>query len=427
MLKSLTDDHLRFARALQSRPFALLWAGQTVSRLGDFAFNTALAWQVLLLTGSGAAMGTVLIASNIPQLIFLLIGGIAADRLPRLLILLCSDIGRALAVLLIALLGWLHLLQLWHLIGLSLLFGVASGFFFPTYQALPAQLVEREMLNSANTLNSTSKQIGILLGPLLGASFVAMVGPALAFAFDGASFAISALCIILIGPISSKVPQLESQEADKTLPAGKFHKLLYDIREGLGYVLSSSWLWVTILIASVANIALSGPLQVALPKLVMYAFKSGIWLLGTIGTFESLGALIGTILIGQASHLRSRGLIAYLAFLLSGFGLLILGLPFASLNPLIFAIAASLLIGFGTNVFNIIWTCVLQELVPPDKQGRVFSIDALGSLGFMTIGFALAGMATDTLGPSWVFLIGGLLQIALILIGLCVPGIRKLE
>src|SRR5262245_63996066 len=92
----------RFARALVSRPFALLWVGQTVSLLGDGAYFTALAWTVLLLTHSGTAMGIVAIASMVPRVLFLLIGGVTADRLPRRLVLLWSDMGRAVVVLAVA-------------------------------------------------------------------------------------------------------------------------------------------------------------------------------------------------------------------------------------------------------------------------------------------------------------------------------------
>src|SRR5215472_15208348 len=115
---------IHFARALGSQPFVLLWIGQTVSMLGNGAYTTALAWEVLLLTHSGAAMGAVLVASTAPTLLFLLAGGIAADRLPRRNVMLGSDAGRAGILFVIAALGALHVLTLWHLIVLSVLFGV---------------------------------------------------------------------------------------------------------------------------------------------------------------------------------------------------------------------------------------------------------------------------------------------------------------
>src|SRR5258708_5479857 len=203
---------LRFARALGSRPFALLWAGQTISALGDGAYMTALAWQVLLLTGSAQAMGVVLIARSIPMLLFLLLGGVAADRLPRRLVMLASDAGRGISVLAVAVLGQLHLLHLWHLIVLSLIFGLVAGFFMPAYQSIAPELVAAEDLPSANGLTGLSRQMSILLGPLLGALLVASTGPVGAFAFDGLTFAASARFLVALhvpkraAPVAASTP-----------------------------------------------------------------------------------------------------------------------------------------------------------------------------------------------------------------------------
>ena len=238
-------DRVRFARALRSRPFALLWVGQTVSALGDGAFSIAIAWQVLVLTESATTMGEVLIAQSVPRLVFLLVGGVVADRLPRRLVLLWSDGGRALAVLLIAGLGWLHLLQLWHLIGLALLFGLADAFFIPAYQSLPPQLVEAEDLASANSLVGLSRQVSTLAGPAFGASFVALAGPALAFAFDGLTFVVSALCLVAMRVPAAPAPAAREEGPAARSPAGIAGQkprrgivgLLADIPEGFAYVM----------------------------------------------------------------------------------------------------------------------------------------------------------------------------------------------
>jgi MFS family permease len=138
--------HLRFARALQARPYALIWIGQSLSGLGDSIFTLALAWQVLVMTHAGTAMGLILVASMVPRLLFLLIGGVTADRLPRRLILLWSDSGRGLVVLLISVLGWMGLLQFWHLLIQALIFGLVDGFFTPAVMALTPDLVEKDDL-----------------------------------------------------------------------------------------------------------------------------------------------------------------------------------------------------------------------------------------------------------------------------------------
>ncbi len=157
-----------FARALHSRPFALLWTGQTISALGDGAFVTALSWAALQLTGSAMAMGIVVLAQTLPMILLLLLGGVIADRFPRQQVMLWSDASRAVAVLLIAALGVAHLLQLWHLVLLALFFGTVRGFFSPAYQSIIPQLVEKGDLSSANSLTELSYQLYCSLGPMLG-------------------------------------------------------------------------------------------------------------------------------------------------------------------------------------------------------------------------------------------------------------------
>lgn len=420
-------ERIRFARALRSRPFALLWSGQTISALGDGAYMTALAWQVLLLTHSATAMGIVEIANMAPTVIFLLIGGVAADRLPRRLVMLWSDGGRAVLVLAIAALSWLGALQLWHLIALSLCFGIVRAFFFPAYQSIAPQLVETEVLPSANALSGLSRQLSLLLGPLLGAGFIAFVSPAGAFAFDGVTFTASAACLLMLQLPKSQPIAADTLTSDALIRPRR-SSMLADVREGLGYVMQSPWLWVTILLFSIGNVGWNGPENVALPKLVKDTYGQGAWLLGTLATAIAVGTIAATLLIGQAKRLRHRGLFAYLGCILSSVAFIVYGLPLPhSAAPLVASIA-SVVFGFGVGVFSIIWVTVLQELVPPDKLGRVSSIDALGSFGLLPLGYGLAGILADSFGPPFVFITGGVMNLALFVAALAlVRGIRELE
>jgi|SRR5579871_308770 MFS family permease len=423
---------VRFARALQSRSFALLWVGQTVSLMGDGAYFTALSWAVLLLTHSGTIMGIVAIAGMAPRILFLLLGGVAADRLPRRLLLLWSDGGRAVLVLLIAALGMMNLLQLWHLIVLTIAFGFVDGFFVPALESIPPQLVEVELLPSANALTGLSRQMSVLLGPALGALFITLGGPKLAFAFDGGSFAFSALCLIVMRiPNSATLAKATSGALAETpeatdRPRG-MRGLVADVREGLHYVLASPWLWVTIAVASIGNMGWGGSFAVAAPKLVTDFYHTGVWLLGGFATAEGLGSMLGTLTIGQMRRPRHRGLIAYSALLLSSLGLIALGVPFPHSIDTVIALGTSAVIGFGMGIFGVIWVTVMQELVPADKLGRVSSIDWLGSLCMTPIGYALAGVLTDRIGPQWVFVGSGLLSTVLVAAALGVRSIRELQ
>src|SRR5215467_13489368 len=205
-LNSALAERLHFTRAFRSRPFTLLWAGQTISVLGDAVFNIAITWEVLLLTGSATAMSLILIAQWAPRIVFLLLGGVIADRISRRLLMLWADAGRGDIVMVVAWLSWAHLLQFWHLIALAPLFGIAGSFFDPAYQAIMPQLVETEALSSVNSLNTLSRNVGFLLGPVLGAIFATLFGQASAFAFDGLTFAISALCLLALRLPPSPTP-----------------------------------------------------------------------------------------------------------------------------------------------------------------------------------------------------------------------------
>ena len=141
-------------------------------------------------------MGTVLIFSQIPLLLFLLIGGVVVDRLPRIRIMFASDVLSGLVITFVAVFSWLDLLEIWHIYIASMLFGFVEAFFFPAYQAVIPQITPSELLTSANSLNGLSQRVTGIVGPALGAALVAAGGTSVTFGLDALSFFISALCVL---------------------------------------------------------------------------------------------------------------------------------------------------------------------------------------------------------------------------------------
>lgn len=493
---------VQFARALRSRRFAWLWSGQTISAMGDGAFLTALAWQVLLLTGSATAMGIALVAQSIPLVLFMLVGGVVADRLPRRLTLLWSDGARAVVTLVVAALGFSGYLHFWHLVALSAIFGLAEAFFRPAYQSIPPELVPVEDLPSANALSSFTRSISTLIGPAVGAALVAASSPAGAFAFDGLTFIISAICLLLMGRVDGQAHPATSAPAAPTLPAADdaarvasvaptasavgagaapaparvdgelalagvgllegaqvdalaavgaraasrrrgLRGVLADIREGVSYVTGSTWLWLTIALASLGNVAFA-PLQVSLPRLVHDTFHQGVWLLGAILTAVSIGSILATLVVGQFKRIRHRGVVAYVSLIVSSAAVASFGIPLGMFGvgalhlgalggagglpaEAALALAGGAVMGAGLGVFEIIWATTMQELVPPDKLGRVSSVDWLGSLCLQPIGLVVVGALTDVIGPAWMFVAGGVFSVFLTLLGLLSRSIRQLD
>jgi len=418
---------MNILRSLKHRPFALLWTGQTTSRLGDSLYRIALAWWVLEKTGSAVAMGTVLVFSQIPLLLFLLIGGVVVDRLPRIRIMFVSDILSGLVIAFVAVFSWFELLQIWHIYIASMLFGFVEAFFFPAYQAVIPQITPSELLISANSLSGLSQRVTGIIGPALGAALVAAGGTSLTFGLDALSFFISAIFVLPM--LRSNLDKIQRQEemvgtANRQRFAKEALKQGFtDLRDGFRLVMTVPWIWITILIFGFVNIMEAGPRAVAMPFLIKEDLGADVQLLGLFGSAASLGFVVGMIWLGQYVRLHRRGLLGYLSVIVTGAALL----PFAFKLPIPILVASMFISGLSTSVFALIWTHTLQEMVPGELLGRVYSIDALGSFVLLPIGFALAGWATDLFGAPTVFLIGGLGTMVLTSLGLLHPAIRNLD
>lgn len=399
-------------RSLANSSFALLWSGQTISRLGDSLYAIALAWWVLEKTGSAMAMGVVLICSTLPMLLLLLLGGVLVDRLPRVRLMLVSDLLRGMVVGLIALLAFQQWLELWQLCAMSAFFGAVRAFFYPAYTALIPELVPTEMLPSANSLRNISLQVAQIVGPGIGAGVIVLGGTSLAFALDALSFVISAACL-------AALPQAEAIFLRASKRTGAFH----DAREGIRTVLHSPWLWITLVVASVISIFLDGPTEAALPLLVKQRFGTQVGLYALLTALSAFGSISAALWLGHFKRLRRRGLLTYGAWLVASLMLLVVGLPLSVVGvSLAFFVQGAALASLGLT-----WMNSLQEFVPSDQLGRVASIDLLVSSGLVSIGYGLAGLAADRLGSSPVFLLGGAISAFVIVLALLHPAIRAVD
>jgi len=403
---------MRLFNALRSRSFTLLWIGQTVSRVGDGLFAIALSWWVLEKTGSPAAMGAVQVFTILPKVLFLLIGGVMADRLPRQRVMIASDALRGVLVIIVAILAATQLLQIWHIFAASLLFGFVDAFFQPAYAAVMPDITPPELLPSANSLTALSGELAGIGGPAIGAFVVAVGGTPAAFGLDGVSFLISALCIVPIMGLALK------RKNDAPPP-----NVIRELREGLGVVFGSPWLWITITLAAFGNIFLASPITVSLPFLIKDNLHADVGVLGAVFSIFSIGSVIGAVLVGRVPKLRHRGRTTYIAWIIAGLSLALIGVipSVASL------IVLSFIAGVGLAIGQLIWTNVLQELVAPELLGRVSSVDQFGSFVLLPFGFGIVGGLTGLIGAPLVFALGGGLAAATIAIGLLHPAVRNLD
>jgi MFS family permease len=400
-----------FLRALRIRPFALLWAGQTVSRLGDSVYRIALSWWVLEKTGSAAAMAAVAVFTLVPMLLFLFVGGLIVDRLPRFRILIASDVVNTGVVGVIAVLAQTNRLEVWHIYAASVVFGLAEAFFYPAYTASVPQIVPVETLPSANALTGLTWQLSGIVGPSIGALLVAWGGTSVAFGLDSASFLVSAA---LLFPLRRIMPPAATEPRASAVA---------DMRQGMATVLASPWLWVSILVFAFANVTDSGPRNVALPFLIHDHLGLDVQALGLVASALAAGSVVGAVGMGRLHRIRRRGITTYGGIAFGG--LMVAGFGLARSLPVLGIL--SFAYGVAFSIASLIWTQSLQEMVPPEKMGRVSSIDAFGSFVLMPAGFAFAGWLTDAIGPAMVFVLGGTATIGLAFLALLHPGVRRLD
>lgn len=403
---------MQLLRALRIRAFGLLWAGQTISRFGDFLFQVSLAWWVLEKTGSATVMGTVLIFSLVPMLVFVLLGGVAVDRLPRIPLMLGSDLARGAIQSVVAVLAFAQVLEVWHILITSVLFGIVDAFFQPAYVALVPEVTPAEDLPSANALTSLSMQIGRIAGPALSGLLIAFGGTAIAFAVDAATFFISALFLLPLLKVALPRP----------MPEAVF-SIWHDLRAGIGIVVGLPWLWITMTMQALTNVTLAGPFQVAIPFLVDDHFGGDARMLGLLYAAFPVGYVIGGVWLGRQARIRHRGWIVYVGTGVAGLGMLAIGLPITIAGALIAAVVNGAALEMGA----LIWTNTLQELVPNERLGRIASIDMLATYALIPVGFALAGWATNAFGAATVCILGGAITAAVAGLGLLHPAIRHLD
>src|SRR5690348_10291853 len=187
---------------LALRDFRILWLGMSTSLLGDGVLLVALAWQVYTLTGSPSGMSVVGVALTAPQLALVLLGGVASDRFDRRRVMVGSDLVRGSCLAALAVLALSGTVRLWHLVAVAALYGAASGFFPPAFDAIVPGLVPADQLVAANALDQFVRPAALQIGgTALGGLLVAVAGPGWAFAFDALTFVVSVSCVLCIRPM----------------------------------------------------------------------------------------------------------------------------------------------------------------------------------------------------------------------------------
>jgi MFS family permease len=399
-------------RALRHREFRLLWAGQSISMAGDGIFFVALPWQVYELSNAPTALAVVGIAWTFPMVLALLGAGVASDRLDRRAVLIAGDLLRMAALAAMAALSLSGAIELWHLLVLSVFYGVGEALFQPSFTAIVPQVVPQEDLLRANALKELVEPLGIrFVGPAVGGLTIDALGVGAAFALDAATFGASLVALLLISPKPAPGRTEDSSVRE-------------DFAEAWRYVRAHAWLWVTLASAALSLLASYGPLEVLLPYIIKNDLGEDAATFGFVLGAGGLGAILAAALMGRAELPRRAVTLMFVSWtvmtLLTG------GFALASNATQMYAIA---FVAFGANAIGmIVWNTLMHTLVPSELLGRVSSLDWFVSIGLIPVSFALTGPIAELVGAKATLIGAGVLgAIGMMGLFLAVPAVRDPE
>ena len=393
---------------LRQRTFRHVFLGRAVSLLGTAMAPIALAFAILGQPGGSAAqLGFVMASEAGAQVVFLLAGGLLADRYSRYRLMVGSELiafaaQGAVAGLLISKAAALGLIA-----ALSAVGGAASGIFYPSSRGLIPQIVDGRQLQSANALIRLSQNSAALAGAAVSGVIIVRVGAGWALAIDALSFLVSAVLVLTSG-------------APRARPAEGGMRIIADLREGWREVRSRQWLWVCIAQFAVVNLCLSPSINVLGPVVAREHYGGALaW--SVIITAQAAGLIAGSVL---AMRLRPAYPLLIATIVTAGF---VPPLFLLAFHAPVWQVAVSMLaIGVAIDVYEVLWITAVQEHIPGDKLSRVTSWDALGAFALEPVGLVLVGPVSAILGTQRTLICAGSLVAMASLGALLTPSVRRL-
>jgi MFS family permease len=392
---------------LGNRDFVLVWVGQSVAVFGDALFSLALMWWVVAVTGSGAAMSAVAVATALPRIILGPLVGVYIDRSDRRLLMMAANGMNAAISVVMAALFWQGIFSLQLIIVCSLLIGVVATLHVPAFDAAIPALVGKDDLVRANSLmESVDSAVGVIT-PAISGVILALAGVGASIMVKAIAFLIAALSLVLV-----RIPRLTPCSTGR-------RSFLGEAGTGFRYLYSHRLLMPTLVFISVVNLALA-PLGVVLPIMILHVLGAGPALLGLFGTFNSVGILGASSLLSAFPGLAKRtGFVLITTIIGIGLSATLVGF---SPHP-VFLLAGAIGLGSTSTVANIAVRALWQREIPDELRGRVFAARYAVGSGLFPVGLAMAGPLADLVGARLVMGGAGLICALVGSTGFLIPGL----
>jgi MFS family permease len=367
---------------------ALLISGQAVSNFGDGVALVALTLLVLDTTHSVTALGWFAAARMTPQVVFLLIGGAIVDRFSRRLLLILSDVARAVLTAIIVVLIMTHSLHFWELIVFAVLFGSFDAVFFPAISALTPEIVSEDLLPAMNAVRPlTNNLLGSTIGPAVG-GLLAAFSASLSIGVDCATFVLSATALVLM-----KSTPKPARDAAATM--------IGDIKEGLRYVMRTRWLWTTSASVTLVNAFVLTPMFVLIPYFLRHNLHLAKDYVGFAVAAAGVTGALGALIVANLPSPKRRIRMMWVYWSIASLSALVMGIATNFWEVIVFPIVVSPMIIFG----NVIFESMMQTEVPRELLGRASSVDWFVSLGVAPIGLVVASEIANFIGVRAYFVI----------------------
>ncbi|QUS62599.1 MFS transporter (plasmid) [Synechocystis sp. PCC 7339] len=388
--------------SLRHPNFCWLWIGQTFIYCASQFWFVALTWLVLQKTGSGIALGTVLMAAAIPRGILMLVGGAISDRFPPNTIAALATVANTLLSGSLTLLLATNTFHLHGIILISGLFGISEAFLYPATLALLPRIIRNSRLAQANAWMQGSEQISNVLGPALAGIVIGILGLTPAFALNATLFTIGAGCIYLV--------RIRQPIITVSL---KPHTLTQEIWEGVRYAGQHPGIRISLLLIAMINFAILGPVVVGVAELVTLRLCGDATTFGYLQSAYGVGALVGVWIASQLGAIKQlQTPLVFLAIFL-GTGLIALGFVSQTWT----AGTIILLMGVGGGIVGVLALTWLQQETAIAMQGRMMSLVMFAAVALDPFSQAISGVLLD-ISLTGLFLAAGATMLITALVAL---------
>lgn len=390
---------------LRHRDVRLFISARFVTLLGSAIAPIALVFAVLDVSDRPSAVGIVLAARSIPNIVFLLIGGVISDRLPRHVVLVVANTVSGLTQGLAAALVISGHAQIWQLAAIQAVNGIAAAFVLPALTGILPSIVDRQELPQANALSGFARSVAMIGGGAVAGVIVGFTSPGAGLAVDGATFLLGA---VLLGRL--RLPRIERSPSS----------VLTDLRIGWGEFVSRQWVWVIVVAFCLLNVIFVACYQTLGPVIADDTFGRAGW--GVVSACFGAGLIAGGILMIRVKP-RYPLRAGMFAVALSAPVMLCLALAPHTIT----VAAAAFLVGVSFEIFGIGWETALGQHIPLDKLSRVASYDMLGSFIATPAGQLSVGYVAAAVGVTAVELYGAGIYVVIALATLLVPSVWHLR